>query len=321
MNTRCNKISPFCSVCAASATLVFGLLAASLDAAVIGHWTFNEGGGTTALDSSGQDNHGTIIGGAESVSAPGGSAVWLDGIDDFVNYGQPAIFDFTSQDFSIEAWIAIDGTQSGNAHGIWGKGAGSYLLGYSRDDVRHNISLCSGSGCGTTLEAFDPSNNPPGNYHHIVFTRQMNAPESSESIVLYIDGVFDRSNSQAVPLFSQAVDVTSGAGTGNHLACMIDEIKIHDIQLTETEVMNSFTAGPSTAASSLPASSEIQVPDVFTTEFRSSRNRRYGLECTGSLVTPTWTSIPAYVIGNGGSMSMSDPTGGPTTKYYRLTVQ
>jgi hypothetical protein len=81
---------------------------------------FNEGAGNIALDSSSEGNHGSIFGGAPYVATPGATGISLDGIDDFVNFGQPAIFDFTSDEFSVEVWVAIDGSQSGDNHGIFG---------------------------------------------------------------------------------------------------------------------------------------------------------------------------------------------------------
>ena len=69
---------------AVPAILGLGLLfSPSTRGSVIGHWLFNEGSGSIALDSSGQGNHGTIFGGASYVASPGTYGISLDGIDDF----------------------------------------------------------------------------------------------------------------------------------------------------------------------------------------------------------------------------------------------
>jgi hypothetical protein len=216
-------------------------------AAIIGHWLFNEGSGTTVLDSSGQGNHGTIFGGANYVVSPGTFGISLDGIDDFVNFGRPALFDFTSQPFSVEAWVAIDGTQSGNIHGIFGKTGNSWLLGYEHGSggsaSKHHVMLCGNSGCGLAREAGVGSAQPFGTYRHVAFTKS-----TSEDLVIYVDGVEEDSGGGHQVIFSEAVDVTAGLGSGNFLECIIDEIRLHDTYLTATEVANLASAGPDNSA-------------------------------------------------------------------------
>ena len=222
------------------------LLSPSTQAAVIGHWLFNEGSGSTAVDSSGQGNHGTIFGGAAYVATPGTSGISLDGIDGFVNFGQPALFDFTSQPFSVEAWVAVGGTQTGNNHGIFGKTGNSWLLGYEHGGgsaARHHVKLCGTAGCGLARQAAVGSALPFGAYRHVAFTKS-----TSEDLVIYVDGVEEDSGGGRQEIFSEAVDVTAGQGSGNFLECIIDEIRVHDTYLTATEVANLAAAGPDNAA-------------------------------------------------------------------------
>ena len=61
------------------------------------------------------------MGGATRVNSPGGRGISLDGVDDFVNFGQPAILDFILQDFTVEAWVAIEPPLSGDQFRIFGK--------------------------------------------------------------------------------------------------------------------------------------------------------------------------------------------------------
>ena len=56
-----------------------GSIAPSAPAAIIGHWTFNEGGGGTAKDTSGQGNDGALNGGFGYVSSTGLFGISLDG--------------------------------------------------------------------------------------------------------------------------------------------------------------------------------------------------------------------------------------------------
>ncbi|HEY3319275.1 MAG TPA: MBG domain-containing protein [Planctomycetota bacterium] len=59
--------------------LVGGLLA---------HWTFDEGSGTTVVDSSGNGHDGTLMNGtARTTGIIGSGALYFDGVDDYVNIG------------------------------------------------------------------------------------------------------------------------------------------------------------------------------------------------------------------------------------------
>jgi len=60
------------------------------NAGLIGHWEFDEGFGTTAGDSSGNGNDGTLNGGPPWVAGQIGGALDFDGVDDFVFTGKSA---------------------------------------------------------------------------------------------------------------------------------------------------------------------------------------------------------------------------------------
>lgn len=229
-----------------SATVAFFTLSLPASAAVVGHWMFNEGSGNIALDSSGQGHHGSILGGASYASTPGTSGISLDGIDDLVNFGQPAPFDFTSGEFSIEVWVAIDGSQTGNEHGIFGKTGNSWLLGYEHgsggSSARHHVQLCGNAGCSVAREAAVGAARPFGQFRHVAFTKS-----TFEALAIYVDGVLQSSGGGYQAIFSEAADVTAGQGGGNFLECIIDEIRVHDVYLTSTQVANLHATGPDNA--------------------------------------------------------------------------
>ncbi len=217
-------------------------------AAVIGHWTFNEGGGGPAKDTSGQGNDGALNGGFGYVSSPGLFGISLDGQNGHVNFGQPAIFDFTTEGFSVEVWIAIDGTQPANNYGIFGKGNGSWLLGYEhRSDAtitaKHNIQVCGGAGCGIARETAAGSAQPFGTYRHVAFTKS-----TREALAIYVAGVLQAGGGGYQPNFSAAIDVIAGGGSDQALKRIIDEIKVHDEYLSAAAISDSFVAGPSMVA-------------------------------------------------------------------------
>jgi len=299
-----------------------GLLAAPLaHAAVIGHWTFNEGEGVVIVDHSGQGNRGQVIAGGTFVSSPGGFAIALDGNDDEVNFGQPAIFDFTGQAFTIEAWVQAARSQGGQNHGIFGKSPQSWLLGFEirfNWFKRFNFKFTNGG-------AENPENVLDFDlYHHLLATRGANG---SDPVQFYVNGVCvtnglgqcDAGGLQ--DLLSEDVDVVAGRASGNHLECQIDEIRVQDVRVDAAQALALFNAGPSTDPSDPYASSnEVPVEEAFFAGFGTQEGLIYELECTTDLVTPSWASTGAKVRGRGNDAKLFDATGAGE-KAYRVAIK
>jgi hypothetical protein len=98
-----------------------------LSSGLVGYWTFDGGtiSGTTARDSSGQGNNGTLVSGPVPVAGKIGQALRFDGTSQKITYGtNVASFKFGTGSFSISAWVrpvnktgqvpAIFGVPSGN---------------------------------------------------------------------------------------------------------------------------------------------------------------------------------------------------------------
>ncbi|MEE9412498.1 MAG: LamG-like jellyroll fold domain-containing protein [Methylococcales bacterium] len=71
---------------------------------LLGYWIFDDGSGTTAMDSSGNNNDGTVTG-AAWVSGYLGGALGFDGVDDYVDLGT---LDVPGNQLTIAAWINAD---------------------------------------------------------------------------------------------------------------------------------------------------------------------------------------------------------------------
>jgi hypothetical protein len=80
-------------------------------AGLVGYWKFDENTGTTAADSSGNGNTGTLTSGATLCPGQIGAAVCLDGVDDYVQVGAQSSLVMTSA-ASFTAWIFPTGAGS-----------------------------------------------------------------------------------------------------------------------------------------------------------------------------------------------------------------
>ena len=78
---------------------------------VAGHWTFDEGSGTTAADSSGNKNPGTITG-AQWVAGQVGGALSFDGVNDYVEIQDAD--KLTPENLTLAYWIKPVGTSASN---------------------------------------------------------------------------------------------------------------------------------------------------------------------------------------------------------------
>jgi hypothetical protein len=71
---------------------------------LVGYWKFDEGNGTEAGDSSGNNNNGTLENGPTWVDGKYGKAVSFDGSDDYVEVPQSSTLDIVDG-VSIVAWV------------------------------------------------------------------------------------------------------------------------------------------------------------------------------------------------------------------------
>ena len=72
---------------------------------LVAWWTFDDGSGTTAVDSSGNGNDGTLIGGATWVDGQLGDAIQFNGTDSYV---AAAHIPFDNRSFTITMWVNPD---------------------------------------------------------------------------------------------------------------------------------------------------------------------------------------------------------------------
>jgi hypothetical protein len=88
-----------------SLILVLGLatsVAEGADPSLIAWWRFEEGSGTTAYDSSGNGNDGTLVGGATWTTGRFGGGIELDGTSGYVSVPD---FELTTNAITFTAWL------------------------------------------------------------------------------------------------------------------------------------------------------------------------------------------------------------------------
>ncbi len=137
------------SILLVSLCLVLGLTSVA-PAKLVAHWKLDDGSGTVAIDSSGNGFNGTLLGGPTWTTGMEGMGGGLDfdGINDYVDFGNPATWPSGKSSRSLAGWGKTDTIAGGYrwmaAYGSPGTGQalfigmnGSTLVvgGYGGDDI------------------------------------------------------------------------------------------------------------------------------------------------------------------------------------------
>jgi len=214
---------------------------------MIGHWKFDERTGTVAADSSGNNNHGTLMG--RPVWKPDGGwlagAIDLAGRTDYVKVERPKGFNLAPNSFSIAAWIypretrgrwhAImeydrTNTTNGNRFGLW-----LNLEGRLHFRVGQN-----------TWQGPDSLN--PDQWYHVAAT--YNA--TTRAMDIYVDGLRVATATQhsgfTTPKAATLAIGANGTGDDEFFSGLIDDLRVFKVALSNDDVLTLAGAGANSDA-------------------------------------------------------------------------
>ena len=206
--------------------------AAAIDqSSVVGLWLFDEASGDVAMDSSGNDNHGTIVNAPIWVDGRFGSALSFDGVGNCVETNQKLLNGV--RDFTVVAWVK-PGTITANRIGLIGQ----------------NDSPEFGFINPTTVALWTPtagSNNhtyehPPNEWHHVA------AVGSGEFTKVYVDGTATTVEGDWPNHGRSDFNVNIGGcgiwdGTGNWFTGAMDEVGLFHAVLTDDDIADIMNNG------------------------------------------------------------------------------
>ena len=188
---------------------------------LIGWWTFDEGSGTVAQDSSGNGVDGTFVGSPEWVAGIRDGALQFDGSSS-VDCGNTTALEVTGP-ITIACWVnpaALGGQRTFVARDA------AYILKASDSNLRFTTpGILDHTGTNTTLTA--------GTWQHVAATFD---PGQSGGLVFYLNGVeTDRLTASAMNAgtgpFRIATNQWSEAYTG-----MIDDVRVYNHILPAAEI-------------------------------------------------------------------------------------
>jgi len=208
-----------------------------LSKGLIGCWLFNEGGGQSANDLSGNNHVVTFAHAPGNVPGLFGPAKEFDGANDYGSI-PAAVADRIEQAnaFTISAWVYNSNlAQDGTVVGQWKSGESQFLLWMDAGGAADGYALIvSDSAAGTTRTSTDSANAIADKWQHVVATWD------GTTVAVYVDGVLSNSNSGARTIRSAANTIGIASDEGGVAArCfpgIIDHVMIFDWALTGGEV-------------------------------------------------------------------------------------
>jgi len=200
-------------------------------------YAFNEGAGSTARDSSGSSNRGTITGATWTPSGHTGGALSFDGTQDFVLTRNSQTLDIGGTGLTVEMWANIT---HGNLYDYvliakpWTMGTGGAPYQYGLEFDANNLQ---------TLDFYfsDPSGGSHGPYQmtpplstwtHIAYTYD------GATVKGYLGGVLKVSSSISSSIQPRGTDLLIGVDGAIHQGYggLLDDVRIYNRALTQAQI-------------------------------------------------------------------------------------
>ena len=215
----------------------------TLEQGLTGYWKLDDGSGTTATDSSGNSNNGTLTNGPTWTTGQIQSAIDFDGTDDYVTIPDPSsgILDVAdSTNFTLSGWFnrdtfTTDDTIIAKRNGIASTDTG-YLV--YVDDATDKLTFEASDGTDEyQMESSDTFTTTGWNHFVIVWN-----DSSSSQTKMYINGALQSTTNTGtfgnVNSLANAVAFNLGAESdgGNPFDGKLDEARIYRRVLSDDEV-------------------------------------------------------------------------------------
>ncbi|OGK16878.1 hypothetical protein A3H80_04655 [Candidatus Roizmanbacteria bacterium RIFCSPLOWO2_02_FULL_37_19] len=212
----------------------------------VAHWKLDENTGTTANDSTGNNNITSAFAGQTTWTAGKfGSGLIFDGTNDVVQTTETTSTDIgaTTDSYALSAWMKTTTDYGGNAY-IAAKddASGAYPMALYLNSSEYGCFQISDgtnapSACGSTALN-------DGNWHHLSGIRDV----ANDKVYVYVDGVQITSTTDSTTATTVNDDTLSfGNGgtsyTGYDFNGSIDDIRIYNYARTSKQIVEDMNAG------------------------------------------------------------------------------
>lgn len=248
--------------------LEWGAGAGESAAGPLAHWKFDDGTGTTAIDSEG-GHDGTLTNGPNWIAGQVGDALDFDGVDDAVIVPHSNSLALT-QEMTFTAWVnSNEFGASGPYDLVISKGNVATVYDYYFGTLGDEIIF--GFSAGGTYQEFTTSgfNLPTGVWHHIAATFD----NSTDTVKLYHDGaeVLSATTTYDPPTNSRDLYIGSSED-GADWDGMLDDVRIYDRVLDFSEIAAIAAEGGGGGGAGGGGSCDGTFRDEFNTQSYSNND-------------------------------------------------
>lgn len=220
-----------------------------------GYWSFDEDSGTIAHDSSGNVNTGTLTNGPVWTNGISGTALYFDGVDDYVDVSNSPSLTVGGTQVTFEFWFKPAITLSSDCPGInFAEKGDEYGFQMSAGDPRIWFVTVLEPGSQTNWQGIQTVTDEwlADEWYYLVGTYD------GTSIKVYVNGVLENSRALTGDINVASFPFTIGCHTFRSQYFFngaIDEVKIYDYARTAEEIHNDYlilTPTPTPTPTSTP---------------------------------------------------------------------
>ena len=266
----------------------------SMSTGLQSYLNFDESEGTTAYDSTGNSWDGTLANGPQWDTGIFGSAVELDGSDDYISLPSGAVGDLT--DFTISTWVYLDTISNWSRVFDFGSGTNVNMFLTPRNSITGAVRFAiTNNGSGGEQRITGSEVLPTGAWTHVAVSLRGSAG------VLYVNGSEVGRNS-AMTLTPSSLGITNQNYIGRsqypdpYLDGLVDDFRIYSVGLSGGQVENLYNT-------ELPAFIPLSPTGLSATAVSSSQ------------INLVWDEVPEATNYN---IKYSLTDGGPYTQLASI---
>jgi hypothetical protein len=201
---------------------------------LVAYWKFDDGNGTTACDSSGNGNSGTLINGPLWTTGTVGKALYFDGVDDNVTVPASNSLNLTNS-FTLSAWVNPASTFN-DFRSIVAKN-GSYFL-YASSPIGYCDNSFGPFGYAQVtplVTVCQPSPLALNTWTHLALTY------NGSTLTIYRNGLAVATASASGALIATNGTLQIGASQfGEYFKGFIDEVRVYNRALNSTDIQTIY---------------------------------------------------------------------------------
>jgi hypothetical protein len=201
---------------------------------LVGLYFFDDRTADEVIDSSGNDNHGTMMGGVKRVDGIFEGGLEFNGSDAFVEIPNSDSLALTDG-LTIAMWIYLKSYSTAGGTGVTKET--SYKAG-TRDHKKMMVRATTAGGAWADNSVDGKTEVPLEEWHHIAATYDA----ASGDAIVYVDGKEDAEGSFSGEITPNTSVVWIGRGNAPYFDGVYDEVAIWNVALSPDEILEAMNA-------------------------------------------------------------------------------